>query len=59
MVHARCCASYPKRPCVKHEANMWCPCCMMSFCSRTFYSLLSSSVINAMTTPSDVTNVTV
>jgi len=59
MVHARYCASYPKWPCVKHEANIWCPCCMTSFCSRTFYSLLSSPMINAVTTPSDVTGVTV
>jgi len=59
MVHARYCASYSKWPCVKHEANMWCPCCMMFFCSKTFYSLLSSPVINAVTTPSDVTDVTV
>ena len=32
---------------------------MMSLCSRTFYFFLSSSVINVMTTPSNVTNVTV
>ena len=38
---------------------MWCLCCMTSFCSRTFYSLLSSSVINAVTILSDVTYVTV
>ena len=31
MVHAKYYASYPKQPCVVHEANMWCPCCMMSF----------------------------
>ena len=59
MVRARYCASCPKWPCVKHEANMWCPYCMMSLCSRTFYFLLSSSVINIVTTPSDVTDVTV
>ena len=59
MVHARYCTSYPKWPCVKHEANMWCLYCMISFCSRTFYSLLSSSVINVVTTPLDVTDVTV
>ena len=59
MVHARYCASYPKRPCVKHEANMWCPYCMMLFHSKTFYSLLSSHVINVVITPSDVTDVTV
>jgi len=59
MVHASYCAPYPKWPCVKHEANMCCPCYMMSFCSRTFYFLLSSSVINVVTTPSDVTDVTV
>ena len=59
MVCARYCASYSKWPCVKHEANIWYPCYMMLFCSRTFYSLLSSSVINVVTTPSDVTDVTV
>jgi len=32
---------------------------MMLFCSRTFYSLLSSPMINVVTTPSDVTDVTV
>ena len=32
---------------------------MILFCSRTFYSLLSSLVINVVTTPSDVTDVTV
>ena len=37
MVCASYCAPYPKWPCVKHEANMWCPCYMTSFCSRTFY----------------------
>jgi len=59
MVHASYCAPYPKWPCVKHEANIWCPCCMTSLCSRTFYFLLLSLVINVVTTPSDVTNVTV
>ena len=48
MVCARYCTSYPK----------WL-CYMMSFCSRTFYSLPSSFVINVVTTPSDVTDVTV
>ena len=59
MVHARYCASYSKWPCVKHEANIWCPCGMISFCSRTFYSLLSSPMINVVTIPLDVTYVTV
>ena len=59
MVHARYCASYPKWPCVKHEANIWCPCGMISFCSRTFYSLLSSPMINVVTILLDVTYVTV
>ena len=59
MVHARYCASYPKWPCVKHKANVWCPCCMMLLCSRIFYFFLSSPVINVVTTPSDVTDVTV
>ena len=58
MVHASYCAPYPKWPCVKHEANMWFPCCMILFCSRTFYFLLLSPVINVVTTPSDVTDVT-
>ena len=38
---------------------MWCPCGMTSFCSRIFYSLFSSSMINVVTIPSDVTDVTV
>jgi len=28
MVHAHYCAPYPKWPCVEHEVNMWCPCCI-------------------------------
>ena len=32
---------------------------IMLFCSRTLYSLLSSPMINVVTTPSDVTDVTV
>ena len=36
MVCVSYCAPYSKWPCVKHEANMWCPCCMTSLCSRTF-----------------------
>ena len=59
IVYARYCAFYPKWLCVKHEANIWCPCYITSFCSKTFYSLLSSSIINVVTTPSDVTDVTV
>ena len=59
IVCARYCASYPKWPCVKHEANMWCPCYIISFCSKTFYFLLLSSVINVVITPLDVTDVTV
>jgi len=30
MVRAHYCAPYPKWPCVKHEVNMCCPCCMTS-----------------------------
>ena len=52
MVRACCCAPYPKWPCVWHEVNMCCPCCMMSLCSRTFYSILPSFVIRLVTTPS-------
>jgi len=55
MVCASYCASYPKWPCVKHKVNMWYPCYMMSLCSKTFYFLLLSPVINFVTTPSDVT----
>ena len=58
MVHASYCAPYPKWPCIKHEVNMCCPYCMTSFCSRTFYFLLLSLVINVVTIPSDVTDVT-
>ena len=59
MVHASYCAPCPKWLCVRHEANMWCPCCMILLCSRTFYFLLLSPIINVVTTPSDVTDVTV
>jgi len=59
MVYTSYCASCPKWPCVKHEVNMWWPCCIMLLCSRTFYSFLSSPMINVVTIPSDVTGVTV
>jgi len=42
----------------RHEVNMWCLCCMMSLCSRTFYFFHFSSVINVVITLSDMTNVT-
>jgi len=58
-VCASYCAPYPKWLCVKHKANMWCPYCITSFCSRTFYFLLLNSMINIVTTPLDVTDVTV
>ena len=38
---------------------MWCPCCMMSLCSRIFYFFFSSLVINVVTTWSNVTDVIV
>jgi len=59
MVYAGYCAPYPKLPYVKHEVNMWCPYCMMLLYSRTFYFFLSSSIINVVTIPSDVADVTV
>ena len=59
MVCANYCASYPKWPCVKHEVNICYPCCMMSLFSRSFYFLLLSSMINVVTTPSNVPDVTV
>jgi len=59
MVCANYCVPYPKWPCVKHEANIWCPYYITLFCSRTFYFLLSSPTINVVTTLSDVTDVTV
>ena len=31
MVHAHYYVSYPKQPCIEHEANMCCSYCMMSF----------------------------
>ena len=31
MVCANYCVPYPKQLYVVHEANMWYPCCMMSF----------------------------
>ena len=52
MVRAYYCAPYPKRPCVRHETNMCCPCCMTSLYSRTFYPILSNSVIRLVTMPS-------
>ena len=55
IVCASYCVPYPKWPCVKHEANIWCPCCITSFCSRIFYFLLLSLMIDVMTTLSDVT----
>jgi len=59
IVCANYCVPYSKWPCVKHEANMWCSYYMTLFCSRTFYFLLSSSMINVVTTLLDVTYVTV
>jgi len=59
MVCASYCASCPKWPCVKHEVNIWWPYCMILLCSRTFYFFLSSLMINVVTTPSDMTSVTV
>ena len=35
MVRAHYCAPYPKWPYVWYEANICCPCCMMSLYSRT------------------------
>jgi len=58
MVHASYCTPYSKWPCVKHEVNMWYSCCMILLCSRTFYFLLSSLMIYVVTTPSNVTDVT-
>jgi len=57
MVYGNYCAPYPKWLCVKHEANMWSPCCMMLSCFRTFYDFLLSPIINIVTTSSDVTDV--
>ena len=59
MVCASYCTPYPKWPCVKHEVNICCPCCMTSLCSRAFYFLFLSFMINVVTTPSDVTDVSV
>ena len=59
MVRASYCAPYPKQPCVKHEVNIWYPCCMMLLCSRIFYFFLSSPMINVVTILLDVTDVTV
>ena len=42
MVCDKYCAPYPKQPCVVHEINMWCPCCMTSFVlefSTTFFQV--------------------
>jgi len=58
MVHASYYAPYSKWPCVKHEVNMWCLCCITSFCSRTFYFLFLNPVINVVTIPLDITDVT-
>ena len=37
---------------------MWCPCCIISLCSRTFYFFLFSPVINVVITLSNMTDVT-
>ena len=58
MVCARYFAPYPKWPCIRHEINIWYLCCMILLCFRTFYLFLSSPIINVVTTPSDVTDVT-
>ena len=58
MVCAHYCAPYPKWPCVWHEANMCCPCCMMSLYSRTFYSILLSPMISLWLCHWFVTDVT-
>ena len=58
MVRAHYCAPYPKWPCVCHEANMCCLCCMMSLYSKTFYSILPSLVISLVTCHQLVTDVT-
>ena len=52
MVCAHYCAPYSKQPCVEHEANMCCPCCMTLLYSRTFYFLLLSPMICLVTMPS-------
>ena len=49
MVHAHYCAPYPKQPYVEYEVNI----CYDIICSRTFYSVLPSLVINSVTTPLD------
>ena len=43
MVHAKHYVLYPKQPCVVHEVNMWCSCCMTSFVleSSTKFSQVS------------------
>ena len=45
MVHAHCCVSYPKRPCIAHEVNMWYICYMMTFVLDPSTSF-SASVFN-------------
>ena len=38
MVHANYCALYPKPPCVRHEVNIQCTCCMMLLLLEPFTS---------------------
>ena len=45
MVHAHYYAPYPKRPCIEHEINIWCLCCMTSFVLDPS-TLFSAFVIN-------------
>ena len=51
MVHTSYCVLYPKWLCIKHETNMWCSCCMMSFYSRIFYFLLLSPMMSYASPP--------
>ncbi len=54
MVCANYCAPYPKQPYIRYVVNIWYD---ITY-SRAFYFLLSSSVIDVVTTPLDVTDVT-
>ena len=52
MVCAHYCAPYPKQPCVVHEVNMWCPCCMTSFVLQPSTKSSPSLMICLVTSPS-------
>ena len=51
MVHASYYASYPKVPCVRHEVNMWCTCCIISLLLEPsiFFYISCDRVMSSLT----------